>query len=123
MGKFARLTSPPKIYYTLTYFLLSRYFSLNFQRNSGHLNKKIRGDISAISQKNRRELGISAKISSGGEGRGISGIFLRIMLEISRSRKRMREEFHKKKLKKVGHLRKKKQGAISQQFTSKNEKS
>ena len=68
MGKFARLTSPSKIYYTLTYFLLRRYFFPNFQRNSGHLNKKIRGDISAISQKNRRGLGISAKISGRGKG-------------------------------------------------------
>ena len=68
MGKLARLTSASKVYYTLTYFLHSRYFFLNFQRNSGHLNKKIRGDISAISQKNRRELSISAKISGGGKG-------------------------------------------------------
>ena len=57
-----------------------------------------------------------------GEGRGISGIFVRIMLEISRSRKRMREEFHKTKLRKAGYLRKKIRGRISA-ITSKNEKS
>ena len=75
MGKFAKLTSPPKIYYTLTYFLLGRYFFLNSQRNSGHLHKKVRGISQQFSKKNY-----------------------------------------------VGHLRKKKQGAISQQFTSKNER-
>ena len=69
MDKFARLTSPSKIYYTLTYFLLDRYFFLIPLRNRAHLNKKSRRDISAISQKNRRELVISAKISRG-EGKG-----------------------------------------------------
>ena len=115
MDKFARLTSPSKIYYTLTYFLLDRYFFLIPLRNRAHLNKKSRRDISAISQKNRRELVTSAKISRGG-GRGISGIFPRIMFEISRSRKGMREEVHKKKVRKVGHLRKNNKGLYLSNF-------
>ena len=52
MGKFAKLTSPPKIYYTLTYFLLVRYFFLNSQRNSGHLHQKVRAISQQFSKKN-----------------------------------------------------------------------
>ena len=75
MGKYAKLTSPPKMCCILTYFLLGRYFFLNAQRNSGHLHKKVTGISQQFSKKNY-----------------------------------------------VGHLRKKKQGAITQQFTRKNER-
>ena len=63
MGKYAKLTSPPKMYYTLTYFLLGRYFFLNSQRNSGHLHKKVRGISQQFSKK--ITLGISGKKNKG----------------------------------------------------------
>ena len=96
MGKFAKLTSPPKIYYTLTYFLLGRYFFLNSQTNSGHLHKKVRG----ISQQFKKKitLGISGKKTRG----HISAVY-----------QQKREEL--KKVRRVGHLRKKNPGGSSQQ--------
>ena len=71
MGKFARLTSPPKIYYTLTYFLLGRYFFLNSQRNSGHLHKKVRGISQEFSIKNYESWASQHKYVSGGGGKGL----------------------------------------------------
>ena len=65
MNPFAKLTSPPTINYTLTYFLLDRYFFLNSQSNRGGGASQLLLSITPIFM-----LSIPAKKVCVGEGEG-----------------------------------------------------